>query len=461
MASLSDRMPPQDLDAEKYVLGSIMIDPSVILEIAPILRADDFYRAAHGIYYRVMVELHTAGRPVDGVEVTAELEKRKLYSEAGGDDYLSDIHAGTPHSLNAVYHAHSIRRKGILRELIAACAAISQGAYVPEADVAEVLADAESKIFAIANRVIDVQGPASSREVMVEAMERITSRSSGTMAGVTTGLIDLDEKLGGCLGNSTVAIVAARPGMGKSGLALTMCEHSASGDNPTPALLISLEMGKGELGERRLSMHAKIAGDALKQPWLLEGSQWKKLDDSRLALSPVPLWVDDAPTRTMSQIAAIARREKAFHGIGLLVVDYIQLIDGTGDGDHKRSRQEVVATLSRKLKVLAKELDIPVVVLSQLNRECEARGDKRPLMSDLRESGAIEQDADVVLLLHRPEYYDPKDKPGLAEIIVAKNRNGGTGRVEVTFIASQARFESMAFDDPRRTPTNDTTGNTF
>jgi replicative DNA helicase len=297
----------------------------------------------------------------------------------------------------------------------------------------------------VAERAQAARGSAPLAVAVAEAAARIAARGRGEMEGVATGFADLDARLGGCLGDGEVAVVAARPGMGKTALGLGILER-VSGRLGVPALLVSLEMGRKEIAERLLSGHARLGGDLLKKPWLMDAAGRGRLADSTAELARWPLHVDDAPTLSMAQIASSARRHRARHGVGLVVIDYLQLIDGSGEGDGRASRQEVVARISRRLKTLAKELRIPVVALSQLNRQSETREDRRPRLADLRESGAIEQDADVVVLLHRPEYYDPNDQPGGAEAIVAKNRNGATGTVRLAFLKGLARFEDHAAD---------------
>lgn len=444
MASLADRLPPQCIEAEEYVLGAMMLNADAVREVMPILDAGQFYREDHRVVFQAIIGLNDRQQPTDAMAVQIELERRDRLKGIGGSETLENLLERAPHSCNAVYHAHIIRQKAVLRELIATFERGMKEAYRLDADAAAVLASAESEIYALANMAASEQ-PSSMMEIMNEAQARIEARVKGNLLGVPTGLTAVDDMLNGGLANGELIIVAARPSMGKTALALGFCEHAAiTGD--TPALLVSLEMGKGELGERLLTSHAKIDGHLLKSPWKLNGSHWERLGRSAATLQHQPLWVDDAPTRSMAQIVAIARREKAYRKIGFLGIDYLQLIDGTGTGDRGQSRQEVVSQISRRAKMLAKELSIPVVLLSQLNRECESRPDKRPIMSDLRESGAIEQDADVVLLLHRPDYYDPNEKPGLAELIVAKQRNGATGKVDLTFLKSQARFANYSPD---------------
>lgn len=440
MVSLIDKLPPQCLEAERYILGAIMQNPNVLRDLTAILVTDHFYRDDHRMIFQAMCDLYDKSQPSDGLAVSIELDRRDELKRIGGDEALSDLYNAAPHTCDTIYHAEIVRRKAVLRELIDSCDQIRRDAFRSDADAEAVIANAESRIYALAN-LASAERPASMEEVIADARNRIEARQGGELAGVPTGFHDLDDILGGCLTNGEVTILAARPSMGKTALCLGVCEH-VSVTMSTPSLLVSLEMGKGEIGERMLSAHSKVDGGKLKRPWQLDESAWSRLDDSSAILKRRPLWVDDASTRTMAQIVAIARREKAHRKIGLLSCDYLQLIDGLGDGERGRSRQEEVSKISRRFKMLAKELDIPVLLLSQLNRECESRPDKRPILADLRESGAIEQDADVVLLLHRPDRFDPNDKPGMAELIVAKNRNGATGVIDLTFLKNQARFAS-------------------
>ncbi|MEO6808338.1 MAG: replicative DNA helicase [Isosphaeraceae bacterium] len=439
--SLEDRMPPQNLEAEQGVLGSVLLDPTAMHDVAAILAPEHFYRDAYGLIYRAILDQYDAGRPLDTTSLADALERQGTLERVGGHDALFEILGATPHAANAVYFAQIIRSKATLRELAATCLSLASDTYRHDHTAEQLLERAEREIYRLAE--LESQGETRPVGQFVDvAMERLGNRRDGEVAGVGSGLRDLDELTDGFHPGQLI-VIAARPSMGKSALALNICEAATIAAG-VAALFVSLEMSGVELAERLLVAESRVDGHRVKTG---RGLSHANLDALHVAAGGIKararLWIDDTPIRTVGQIAANARRHKARNGVSLVVVDYIQLIDPGSDA-RKSNRQEQVAAMSRRLKTLAKELSVPVIALSQLNRQSEQREDRRPRLADLRESGAIEQDADMVLLLHRPEFYDPNDQPGMAELIVAKNRNGGTGTVKLAFRKSLMRFENCA-----------------
>jgi len=436
-----DRLPPQNLEAERSALGSILLDNEVLHEVVSFLRVEDFYRDAHQVIYAAIRDLYDKGKGIDAVTLSEELSKRGQFEQVGGDDILTEIVQSVPHAANGKYYAGIVKEKATNRQLIESATEIIRDGYSNQFTAQELLESAERKVFGIAEDQIKGE-TLQINDVLNQAMERISKRADSVHAvtGVATGLIDLDEITWGFQPGQLI-IVASRPSMGKTALALNICDHVAV-NLKLPLLFVSLEMGYLEIAERLLCARSQVDGHKLRTGKGLAYPQMKELSRAYSELcGGGMILIDDTPARTMLQITASARRQRMRKEIGLIVVDYIQLIDSE---DSRDSRQEQIAKISRRLKTLARELKVPVIALSQLNRAVENREDKRPRMADLRESGAIEQDADIVLLLHRPEYYDANDQPGIAELIVAKNRNGPTENVKLTFLKHLTRFENLA-----------------
>jgi replicative DNA helicase len=438
----TDRLPPQNLEAEQGVLGSILFDNDVLHEVVPIIDVEDFYRDTHQILFRTIRDLYDQGKAIDLITLAEELSKRGQYKAIGGDDALAQILNTVPHAANAKYYAGIVRQKSISRQLIEAGNEILRDGYSNTYTAEELLEAAERRIFHIAEDQVSGETVELS-DVVKLAMDRISLRSEAKhpISGVATGFFELDDITGG-FQPAQLIIVAARPSIGKTALALNICEHVAA-DLKKSVLLVSLEMGQMELAERMLCSRSKVDGHKLRTGQNMNSHDIKLLGDGYYELKSAPLFIDDTPARNMLQITANARRLRLRHQISLVVIDYIQLIDSES-AENRETRQEQIAKISRRLKTLARELQVPVIALSQLNRAVESREDRKPRMADLRESGAIEQDADLVLLLHRPEYYDPNDQPGIAELIVAKNRNGATGNIKLTFLKNYTRFENLA-----------------
>jgi replicative DNA helicase len=435
-----DRLPPQNLEAELCVIGSMLIDNETLHDVVPLLKVEDFYRDSHQILYRAIRDLYDLGNAIDAITLIDELTRRGEFEKAGGDETISKAINGTPSAANAKYYAQIVKQRAVSRELIEAGNEILRDGYSNNFTADELLQSAERRIFAIAEdkatgETIEI------KDVLVSAMDRITARAehNHTVTGVGTGYYNLDDITSGFQPTQLI-IIAARPSMGKTALALNICEHVICELNKT-VLFVSLEMGELELTERLLSSRGRVDGYKLRTGKGLGTQDMAQLGKAYNELVKAPLLIDSTPARNMLQITANARRLKLRQDLGLIVVDYIQLVDAEESRD---SRQEQIAKISRRLKQLARELKIPVVALSQLNRGVENREDRRPRMADLRESGAIEQDADLVLLLHRPEYYDENDQPGIAELIIAKNRAGATGTVKFAFLKNLTRFENLA-----------------
>ncbi len=438
--SMIDRLPPQNIEAEQGVLGSVLLDNDVLHDVVSMITVEDFYRDSHQIIYRTIRDLYDLGKAIDAITLVDELSRRDQYQAIGGHETLSQILNSVPHAANAKYYAGIVREKSVSRLLIESATEIIREGYSNNFTSEELLEAAERRIFQIADG--QTKGDTVElREVVTLAMDRIAARteSKHPITGVATGFFDLDKITCG-LQSEQLIILAARPSMGKTALALNICDHVAV-NLKLPVLYVSLEMGQVELAERLLCARSRVDGHKLRTGQNLGTREMALLGKGFDELRTSPLFIDDTPARNMLQITANARRLKLRHGLGMVVLDYIQLVDSEEGRD---SRQEQIAKISRRLKTLARELKMPVIALSQLNRAVENREDRRPRMADLRESGAIEQDADLVLLLHRPEYYDANEQPGIAELIIAKNRNGATESVKLAFLKSITRFENLA-----------------
>jgi replicative DNA helicase len=436
----SGRMPPQDPDAEQSVLGSMLISKDAIGEVNEVLGGTDFYRPAHETIYDAIVDLYGRGEPADPVTVSAELNRRGDLQRVGGAPYLHTLSASVPIAANAAFYAQIVREKSILRRLVDAGTKIAQLGYAGEGDVDDTVDLAQQEVYAIGEKRTH-EDYADLNSLMQGTWDEIESISSnkGMSSGVPTGFADLDELTNGFSGGQMI-IVAARPAVGKSTLALDFC-RSASIHNNLTSVIFSLEMSRSEIMMRLLSAEAKVALNHMRKGDMTD-DDWNKLGAKMGQVSGAPMFIDDSPNMTMMEIRAKARRLKQRHDLKLIVIDYLQLMTS---GKKVESRQVEVSEFSRQIKLLAKELEVPIIALSQLNRGPEQRSDKRPMMSDLRESGAIEQDADIVMLLHREDVYE-KESPraGEADIIVAKHRNGPTRDVVVSFQGHYSRFVDMA-----------------
>jgi replicative DNA helicase len=444
-SELLERLPPQNLDAEKGVLGSLLLVPELCDEVSLIVHADDFYSDANQKIYAHMQEMHNSGGRIDHMLLVEKLKKTGDFEAIGGMPYLVEVAQAAPVASHAVYYAKIVQEKATLRSLIRASTEILRDAYDESTDAREMLSRAEEKVFGI----LEQKGSgdlAVMRDVLHEAMLRIDARlkQDHDVGGVETGFTDIDALTGG-FHESELIILAARPSMGKTAFAANIAEHVAINTKIT-TLFVSLEMSRLELADRMLCSFAKINGHKLRNG-TITGAERRELVQKAAEMSLAPLYIDDTPSRTMTEIAATARRLKRKENLGFIVIDYLQLIEPDNSKD---PRQEQVAKIARRLKGLARELKVPLLCLAQLNRQAEASKDNRPRLSHLRESGAIEQDADVVMFVHREEYYhspqevEERGLAGQAEIILSKQRNGPTGDVKVLWQKDYTRFVNAA-----------------
>ncbi|MBE3580262.1 MAG: replicative DNA helicase [Thermoanaerobacteraceae bacterium] len=439
MQELAERLPPHSLEAEQSVLGAILLDREALLTAAEILRVEDFYREAHRVIYRTILNLESRGEVVDLLTVTEELKRRGELEAVGGASYLAQLTTVVPSVANAGHYARIVSQKAALRQLIQAATRIAERAYEEEGEVGEIVDEAERLILEVAaGRYRD--GFVNIKQVLLQTFEHLERLAShkGEVTGLPT-FTDLDRLLSG-LQPSDLIICAARPGMGKTSFCLNIAQKVAL-QQKVPVAIFSLEMSKDQVVQRMLAAEAMVEQHRLRTGFLKE-EDWARLVNAASLLAEAPIYIDDTPAITAMEVRAKARRLQAECGLGLVVIDYLQLMQA-----HRRvdSRQQEIALISRALKALARELNVPVLVLSQLNRGVEQRQDKRPIMADLLESGAIEADADVIIFLYRPQYYDPDtDKKGIAEVIVAKHRNGPVGTVEMAFLPEFTKFVDLA-----------------
>ncbi len=434
------RLPPQNLDAERGVLGSILLVNEAIDEVADWLKAEHFYHDAHHRIYAAIHDLYEASvRGIDPVTLAEELEKRGEIEDVGGPAYIYEILESVPHAAHVRYYARIVREKWVQRALISACTEILSDCYDSPESVDDLLQTAERKVFGIVEQQEDTASVAIG-DILMDAFDRIDERmnSEGGLSGLSTGFTDLDHQTTG-LQPTELIILAARPSMGKTAFVCNIAE-SVARTSGQGVMLFSLEQSSLELAERFLCIRARVNGHAIRSGQLSD-EQTDALAAASDEVQSLPLFIDDKPARTMSQISAISRRQHRRSPLGLIVIDYLQLIEPE---EKSIPREQQIATISRRLKFLAKELHVPVIALSQLNRSVEMREDKRPRLADLRESGSIEQDADKVMFLHRPEVYNPDDRPGEAEVLIAKHRSGPTGIVKLTWRGEFMRFENYA-----------------
>jgi replicative DNA helicase len=435
-----DRVPPHSLEAEVSVLGSCLISKDAVAVALEVLKPDDFYRNAHRVVFEAVQALGTASEPVDAVTVTEWLARHGRLDEVGGAAALYDLTDQVPTAANASYYARIVRDRSLLRRLIEAGGRVTQLGYEPTDDALQAVDRAETIVYELSQSggSGELQPLNTLLTETFENLERL-SKERSEVTGLATGFDDLDRLTAG-LQRQNLVIVAARPSMGKSGLALGIAEYVAI-DTRKPVLLFSLEMSRTEIVNRMLSSQARIDSGRLRTG-RLEDAHWRALGEALGRMNDAPLYIDDTPSITMLEIRAKARRLKQRVGLELIVVDYLQLMSSNRRTDN---RVQEVAEFSRGLKMLAKELDVPVVALSQLSRQPESRTDKRPMLSDLRESGSIEQDADIVGFIYRDEVYDA-DSPdkGTAELIIAKHRNGAVGKVQLAFLAHFAKFANLS-----------------
>jgi replicative DNA helicase len=435
-----ERVPPHNIEAEESVLGSMLLSRDAIAEVLELLHEDDFYRPAHRTVFRSVLDLYSHGQAVDPVTVAEELRRGGELADVGGAPFVHTLVSSVPTAANAGYYARIVKEAGILRRLIDVGTRIVQLGYETPQDTERAVDFAESWVYQVAQGRV-TEDYQSLREVLtstLEAIERLHN-DNREITGVSTGFPELDRLTSG-LQASNLIIVAARPAVGKSTLGLDVARN-ASVRSGVPTVVFSLEMSKTELVQRLMCAECSVDMQRLRTG-RMEDSDWTRLTRSLGKLAEAPLFIDDSAALTMMELRAKCRRLKQRHGLGLVIVDYLQLMQPS---KRVESRQQEVSEISRALKLLAKELAVPVIAISQLSRQTEARSDKKPMLSDLRESGALEQDADVVMFIYREDLYDPESpRKGEADLIVAKHRNGPTDTVTVTFQGQYSRFAPMA-----------------
>lgn len=439
------RVPPQDLIAEQSVLGAMLISKNAIGPATEVLTSTDFYRPAHELIFTIIESLDSRNEPADAITVSAELQRRGELTRVGGAPYLHTLVAGVPIASNVDFYAEIVREKAILRRLVEAGQKIAQMGYAEQGDVDVVVDQAQETILGVSGEraSADYQPVSLLMPLTIQEIDDIQKRD-GEMAGVPSGFADLDKFTTGFRGGQMI-VVAARPGVGKSTLGLDFC-RAASIKHGMVSAIFSLEMTGAEIAMRLLSAEATVGIHNMRGPGMTS-RDWDSVGKHLGRVQNAPIIVDDSPNMTMGEIRTKARRIKKDHGLDFMVIDYLQLMTS---GKRVESRQVEVSEFSRSIKLLAKELDIPVVAISQLNRGSEQRTDKTPQLSDLRESGSIEQDADIVLLLNRPDAHShgESERPGEADIIIAKNRSGPVSKLSVSFQGHYSRFVPMANDSP-------------
>ncbi|HHY42615.1 MAG TPA: replicative DNA helicase [Thermoanaerobacterales bacterium] len=433
------KVPPYNLEAEQSVLGSMLLSKDAVVVAADQLQPEDFYKESHRRIFEVIIKLYENREPVDLITVTEALRSSKLLEQVGGATYLTTLTETVPTASNIAYYCKIVEEKSIIRRLINTTSSILSMAYDPENDVESLLDEAERRIFEIAQKQ-RVESFYHIKDILFDTFERIEQlyNSEGGITGVPTGFPDLDEKTSG-LQPSDLILIAARPSMGKTAFALNIAQNAAI-RYKIPVAIFSLEMSKEQLVQRMLCAESNVDSHKLRTGRLDE-EDWPKLARAMGPLSEAPIYIDDTPGISSLELRAKARRLKAEKGLGLIIIDYLQLMSTRGSSEN---RQQEISQISRSLKALARELSVPVIALSQLSRAPELRSDHRPILSDLRESGSQEQDSDVVAFLYREDYYNPDtDRKNIAEVIIAKQRNGPTGTVELVWLPRFTKFASI------------------
>lgn len=439
------RIPPHNDDAERSLLGSILLDNRVLDEIQGRVKAEDFYRESHRHIFRAMEQLHRRGEALDVITLADHLAASDLLENVGGPNFLARLSSEVPSAANVEHYGNIVRRKASLRAFISAADGLVEECYGDVNDVDSFMDSAEQTLFAITQSGA-ARSYATMREVIREAFGQIEAlyQKSEQITGIPSGFVDLDDLTAGWQ-PSDLIILAARPAMGKTSFTLNMLTHAALHRN-TPAAFFSLEMSNQQLAIRMLCSEAHIDQSRLRRGQMTE-AEWNRLIKAAGTLSEAKIFLDDTPALPIMEFRSKVRRLKAEHDVGVVFVDYLQLMRGSARNSNNREQE--ISEISRNLKAVAKELNIPIIALAQLNRGVEQRADKRPMMSDLRESGAIEQDADLILFIYRDEVYHPDtEAQGLAEIIIGKHRNGGLGTVRLRFFNTHTRFENLAPEEP-------------
>lgn len=447
---MQDRVPPQNIEAEQSVLGAMLIEKEAIPKVMEILRDTDFYREAHRVIFNAMLELYNKNEAVDMITVTEILKRDNKLEDVGGIAYVTSLANAVPTAANVTYHASIIEEKSILRQLVSVSTQIASMGYEANDDVKNIIDSAESKILEISNRKKTADFTPINEIVLdsFKSIEALMGNKNG-LTGLPTGFEDLDNLTSGLHGSDFI-ILAARPSMGKTAFALNVVQNVAIraaknvGGAPKTVAFFSLEMSKEQLVQRMLCAEANIDSQRLRIGELRD-EDWAMLINTADTLSSANIYIDDTAGITAMDMRSRARRLKAEHGLDLIVVDYLQLMQGSGKKNNSGDRQQEVSEISRSLKALARELDVPVIALSQLSRSVEARQVKRPMLSDLRESGSLEQDADIVAFLYREDYYNPEtENKNITELIIAKHRNGPVDTVNLFFHKQYTKFVGLS-----------------
>jgi replicative DNA helicase len=437
------KVPPQSLEAEQSVLGAILLENEALIKAIEFLQVDDFYREDHRQIYGAMIGLYEKNIPVDQITLSEHLTRKNNLAEVGGLSYIAELAEKIPTAANIEYYAKIVRQKAILRNLIVSATGIVAKATAGEEEIEDILDFSEKTIFQISDNQIKASYYPL-RSILKATFKNIEDlyEKKQLITGVATGFTDLDELTSG-FQPSDLIIIAGRPSMGKTAFCLNVAQHAAT-VNQVSTVIFSLEMSKEQLALRMLCSEARVDNHKLRSGHIAE-NEWGKLTMAAGRLAEASLFIDDTPGMSVFEMRAKARRLKSEHGLGMIIIDYMQLMSGS----RSDSREQEISEISRSLKALAKELSVPVLALSQLNRRLEDRTDKKPQMSDLRESGAIEQDADVILFIYRDEVYhrDSEEAKGKAEVIIGKQRNGPIGDVPLTFINEYTRFENRSYRD--------------
>ena len=439
--ALMRRVLPHSVEAEQSVIGSMLMDKEAIVVASEIVRAEDFYQSQYSIMFESMVELFNEGQPVDLVTLQNRLKEKAVPPEISSLDFVGELIASVPTSANVKYYAEIVYEKSILRKLIKVNEDIANTCYIGKEKLDDIMADTEKKIFdLLQNRMTSDYVPI--KQVVLSVIEKIeqASKSKSTVTGIATGFTDLDYRTSG-MQPSDLILLAARPSMGKTAFVLDLAQNMAIKNSYTTAIF-SLEMSKEQLVNRLLSMESRVDSQILRTGSLSD-SDWDQVVESSGVIAKSKLIIDDTPGISITELRSKCRKYKLEHDLKVVIIDYLQLMSGSGSrsGDN---RQQEISEISRSLKALARELEVPVIALSQLSRACETRQDHRPMLSDLRESGAIEQDADVVMFLYRDDYYNKdSEAKNVAEVIIAKQRNGPIGTVELVWLPNYSKFANM------------------
>ncbi|WP_310604441.1 replicative DNA helicase [Anaerosporobacter sp.] len=437
--SLIKKVPPHSIEAEQSVVGSMLMDKDAITTASEIISSEDFYQHQYGLLFDSMVELFNEGKPVDLVTLQEKIKEKELPAELSSIDFIRDLMSSVPTSANVKYYANIVKEKATLRRLIKVTEGITNECYLNREKLEVILEETEKQVFDV------VQNKSSGdfvsiKDIVIKSLESIESaaKNKGSVTGIATGFYDLDYKTAG-LQPSDLILIAARPSMGKTAFVLNIAEYVAVKSNVTTAIF-SLEMSKDQLVKRIISMNSKVDSQAIRSGEL-QDDDWVKLVESARAIGNSNLIIDDTPGISITELRSKCRKFKLEHNLGLVIIDYLQLMSG---GKKAESRQQEISEISRSLKALAREISAPVIALSQLSRAVEQRPDKRPMLSDLRESGAIEQDADVVMFIYRDDYYNhDSEEAGVSEIIIGKQRNGPTGTVKLAWLSQFTKFANL------------------